>query len=173
MSARIGSHIRVRRLAGYWHHGIYVGEGMVVHFNGEVLSTEAACIQHATMDAFADGGAVEVVSYGRGRKGRKFSGVKIAERAANKVGESGYHLFNNNCEHFATWCVTGKAYCDQIVDAGKAIDDGLDISSTVPLPILPRRKLGEKAAKFISEPSGETAAELVLELAGPIWLLRR
>ena len=36
----------------------------------------------------------------------------IAE-ASRHVGERAYHLWSNNCEHFATLCKTGKAQCVQ------------------------------------------------------------
>ena len=35
-----------------------------------------------------------------------FSKDEIIANAKEKLGESGYNLFLNNCEHFATWCMT-------------------------------------------------------------------
>ena len=30
------------------------------------------------------------------------------------MGEGGYHILYNNCEHFANECVTGKHYSEQV-----------------------------------------------------------
>lgn len=43
---------------------------------------------------------------------------EVIERAQALYGERGlqerrYNLFKNNCEHFATWCKTGKAFSTQ------------------------------------------------------------
>ena len=34
--------------------------------------------------------------------------------ARNRMGEGGYHILYNNCEHFANECVTGKHYSEQV-----------------------------------------------------------
>lgn len=43
---------------------------------------------------------------------------EVIARAESQIGEPGlqnrrYHLFQNNCEHFATWCKTGEAFSEQ------------------------------------------------------------
>lgn len=40
--------------------------------------------------------------------------TRWAARAASMIGRSGYDLFSNNCEHFATWCVTGEHSSAQV-----------------------------------------------------------
>jgi Lecithin retinol acyltransferase len=37
------------------------------------------------------------------------------QRALSRVGERGYSLTGNNCEHFATWCATGIAVSQQVI----------------------------------------------------------
>jgi len=37
----------------------------------------------------------------------------IVERALSQVGEKGYHLLYNNCEHFATWSRHGRGHSKQ------------------------------------------------------------
>lgn len=39
---------------------------------------------------------------------------EIVQRAESKLGEKLYNLFANNCEHFATWCMTGNLQSEQI-----------------------------------------------------------
>ena len=39
---------------------------------------------------------------------------QVLKRAKDRLGERDYNPFTNNCEHFATWCKTGKKYCSQV-----------------------------------------------------------
>ena len=47
-------------------------------------------------------------------KKQKASDEEIVRRALAAVGEGGYNVFTNNCEHFANYCVFGKKSSDQI-----------------------------------------------------------
>ena len=38
---------------------------------------------------------------------KRFSVKKVIENAKNRIGENSYSLFENNCEHFVTWCICG------------------------------------------------------------------
>ena len=104
-----GDHIWVRRL-GYSHHGIDCGDGTVIHFSGEPgRGKRSASIVCSTMDSFAKGGTVRTVSYGRRRTRRQ-----SVAAARGRLGECGYNLVWNNCEHFAKWCCTGTSRSDQV-----------------------------------------------------------
>jgi hypothetical protein len=76
-------------------------------------------IKCVSLDEFAGGRDVFVREY--------FWGAKpeiVVARAWSRIGERGYHLFSNNCEHFAVWCKTGRADSTQIkafVDAAQPI----------------------------------------------------
>ena len=48
-----------------------------------------------------------------------YSGEETIRRARSKLGEGGYNLALNNCEHFAVWCKTGvkdSAQVDHVLD---------------------------------------------------------
>ena len=48
-----------------------------------------------------------------------YSGDEAVMRARSKLGEGGYNLAFNNCEHFAVWCKTGikdSSQVDHILD---------------------------------------------------------
>ncbi len=109
-----GDHVFVRR-RGYTHHGVEVADGMVVHFSGTPGSKRGATIRRDSLDAFANGGVVEVRRYGQ-----RLDPPEAVERAESELGESGYHLYANNCEHFARWCVTGKRKSSQIARVNAA-----------------------------------------------------
>ena len=43
------------------------------------------------------------------------------QRALSRVGECRYSLTGNNCEHFATWCATGIAVSQQVIEWIRAL----------------------------------------------------
>jgi hypothetical protein len=105
-----GDHISVAR-PGYSHHGIDVGDGSVVHFAGGLGKTKAeAEIRQDTTQEFLRGGIPIVVLHA----GPVDAGETV-RRALSRVGEQGYGLFDNNCEHFANWCVTGDHVSGQVL----------------------------------------------------------
>jgi hypothetical protein len=106
-----GDHLWVNR-GFYTHHGIDAGDGTVIHFAGKpALHMHEACIVRTTAAEFAGGRRVRV----RRHEGADHPDVVLA-RAESRVGESGYRLLRNNCEHFATWCCTGRASSEQVRD---------------------------------------------------------
>jgi len=54
-------------------------------------------------------------------------------RAASMVGQSGYDLFFNNCEHFATWCVAGEHVSTQVEAVCSAVGI-VGVGRLAPLP---------------------------------------
>lgn len=97
-----GAHIYVDR-GGYTHHGIDRGDRSVVDFSGVDAGKTAGAIRIVDIDDFAGGEVIRVRPYGRCDEPDV-----IVERAESMIGKSGYHLLANNCEHFATWCMTGQ-----------------------------------------------------------------
>jgi hypothetical protein len=102
-------HIMVRR-SGYYHHGIQVDAKAVIHFTGEPGSKSNAAILETSLEEFLNGGSKEIVAYGE-----TLEPTDILENARARIGETGYNLIFNNCEHFAFWCMTGKHESDQVV----------------------------------------------------------
>lgn len=105
-----GDHIKVKR-KGYYHHGIDLGNGTVVHYVGEPGNVFDQEVRVATLDKFLKDGSLErVIEY------TSLSPDEIVDRALSYVGkgEGEYHLIFNNCEHFATFCRTGEKRSKQI-----------------------------------------------------------
>jgi hypothetical protein len=88
----------------YKHYGIDCGDGTVIHF-----SKEKGRICRDTMFAFARNNQIYVKSHNR-----CYSSEEVVERAKSKIGETGYNLGLNNCEHFTTWCKTGQSESKQV-----------------------------------------------------------
>lgn len=110
---RTGSHIKASRLLGaYTHHGIYIGEGKVIHYAGLSNGCTKGAIEVTTIDEFLDeAGTFQVISY---LVPQAHSPEEIVARAKSRIGEDSYNLIFNNCEHFACWCVTGEADSTQV-----------------------------------------------------------
>jgi preprotein translocase subunit SecF len=88
----------------YKHHGIDCGNGTVIHFSKE--KGKVCC---DSIHTFAHNNQIYVKSHKR-----SYSSEEVVERAKSKVGETGYNLGFNNCEHFATWCKTGQRQSQQV-----------------------------------------------------------
>ena len=90
---KFGDHILCPR-GLYSHHGIYIGNGKVIHYDGDPERDEKyANISIASLD-------VTLVEHDE----IKFTREEIVARAYYRLGEMKYDLFNNNCQHFALWC---------------------------------------------------------------------
>ena len=103
-SLPVGAHLVTRR-KWYSHHGIHVGNGRVVHYAGYCKGLlHRGPVEEVSLDEFARGHGFAV----REHPATRFSGREIARRALNRLGENGYALLGNNCEHFCEWCATGR-----------------------------------------------------------------
>ena len=112
-----GAHIRVAA-GNIFHHGIYIGNGEVVQFGLPMDFSRAAedvKVLRSPIEDFSAGATfVEVRVYDRKEKRAKRKDEEIVQFALSKVGEGGYDLLRNNCEHFANLCVFGVARSEQI-----------------------------------------------------------
>lgn len=112
-----GDHIFVQRPL-YTHHGIDCGDGTVIHYTGEPGQKRNAAVKRTGIQDFTSGGNLLIRYYGK-----PDTVEKTLERAFSRLGEDSYNLFFNNCEHFATWCKTGKKNSEQVVRAADAVVD--------------------------------------------------
>ena len=107
-----GSHIQVSRF-GYSHHGIYVGNDLVIHYSGFAQAFDKGAITLTTLEEFLDDEIdFDIVAYPSSQQ--CYSAEEIVERAYSRLGEDNYSLMFNNCEHFACWCVTGSHSSQQV-----------------------------------------------------------
>lgn len=116
MNIDLGDHLYVSK-AGYHHHGIYSGSGKVIHYGGFAEKFKKEKIKEVSLSDFLNGNDVIIAEYSESE--RKYSRSKSVERARSRIGEDGYNLFSNNCEHFVVWCITGDAKSKQVSSAKK------------------------------------------------------
>ena len=101
---QVGDHIYCKRFLGaYTHHGVYVGNNLVVHYRDGIL-------QRDSLEDFTKGDKVHVMS----RKKGDVSRHKSVKRALNSVGKEDYDVRWRNCETFARWCCENKAESKQM-----------------------------------------------------------
>ncbi len=112
---QVGDHLVTPR-AGYTHHGLYVGEQQVIHYEGK-FGNDSGRIAKVTLAEFCEGASCRVRDYPLRVYGRKES----VERASQRLGECDYNLVLNNCEQFVAWCIMGIGYSEQINTAVSAV----------------------------------------------------
>ena len=105
----IGAHLLTPR-RGYTHHGIYVGEGKVVHYAGLHRALARGPIEEVSLEEFADGQDIVVKS----ATVALYPAAAIVERARSRLGENRYRITTNNCEHFCEWCLRGESRSEQV-----------------------------------------------------------
>lgn len=117
-----GDHIRVNR-GHYYHHGVFIGNGEVVHYTGEsndsIENPDLVKVKKTSIEFFAQNSIVEVASlslleklFSRNKKSR----ILIA---INSIGMGDYDFYNNNCETFANKCCYKKQMTSQVGERKK------------------------------------------------------
>jgi Lecithin retinol acyltransferase len=111
-----GTHIRSPRTF-YYHHGVTSGwvcdvySPVIAHLAGDrPRDVSTARVRIGSLAEFSDGHPVEIVRYGA----LPFPPDQIAARSRERLGELGYDLLFNNCEHFARWAMTGERASRQV-----------------------------------------------------------
>ena len=113
-----GDMIRVK-VKFYYHYGIFVDEKTVIQFglpdNGDTPPDDIAVIS-TDIDTFSNGEFVECLVPDKGERKRRYAPKKTVDLATARIGEKGYNILSNNCEHFANECYFGerKSFLDEV-----------------------------------------------------------
>lgn len=133
-----GDHIRVQRMNGvYAHHGIYVSDEEVIHFTGKdddsILDWSKPEVIQTDLSYFLKGGILEVKEYTDEEFADLYSPEQIVTYARACLGDKGYNLIFNNCEHFANVCTLGRFRSHQVekVFTKRKENDFMGIWSTI------------------------------------------
>lgn len=125
----IGAHLRVQ-IQSIYHHGIYIGNDEVIQFGLPIdmlRPKEEVKVLVSTVEEFLQGGFLEVRVFDRKERKLKNEDSQIVEIAKSKIGEGGYDIVHNNCEHFANFCIFNKKESKQIDDIRSEIRKKLGI----------------------------------------------
>lgn len=114
-----GDHIRVQRMNGlYAHHGIYVSDREVIHFTGadddSILDWDKPEVISTDLTTFLKDGTLEIKEYTDEEFADLYSPEQIVVYARACLGDKGYNLIFNNCEHFANVCTLGRFRSNQV-----------------------------------------------------------
>lgn len=95
----------------YHHYGIFVSEEEVIQFglpDDPMRPADQVKVLSSDMAAFLQGGEVEVAVPDHATRRQMRRPEQIVELARSRLGEGGYDILHNNCEHFANECVFGE-----------------------------------------------------------------
>ena len=110
-----GDHIWVKtKWDGVTHHGVYCGDGTVIHFDGHDKLNGNAKIRRHSLERFSHPFPVSEISVFEPCNSSLAD--EIVRKAESFVGESGYNLVLSNCEHFASYCVNGIWKSKQVIN---------------------------------------------------------
>jgi hypothetical protein len=108
--------VRVKR-PHYYHHGIYVGNGEVIHYDegtiGAFSDPKLIKVIKTSVKDYLRGGYLEVRVYSRKEIKNKKSVDEILIYAKKHIGIDGYDYIKHNCEHFSNECAFGVSYSAQ------------------------------------------------------------
>jgi len=119
-ACQAGDMVRIR-LGSVYHYGIFVSEDEVIQFGlpptaGNRAAEGEVRVLATDIDVFACGCIVETACLDRSEQRRRIPPSETVARARARLGESGYNLIHNNCEHFVNECVFGESRCTQEED---------------------------------------------------------
>ncbi|MBR5135234.1 MAG: lecithin retinol acyltransferase family protein [Clostridia bacterium] len=165
----------IRAKAGpIYHYGIYVSDDEIIQFGVTPLlrrgvPNDEIAICATDVSSFLCGAFLEVgVAQGKERKTRR-SPDETVEAARARLGETGYHLLYNNCEHFAYECATGEKYCSQTENVRQLFRN---MSTTdVYVAAIPDGKLGKVVPAARQEQIDQTTHEGLKRQRYFVWKL--
>ena len=107
---KAGDIIRVK-VRFYHHYGIFVTEDRILQFgytDNSGHTPEEIVVLATDLDTFLAGGQGEVGIPDAEEKKRMRAPKKIVAEAERRLGEGGYDILHNNCEHFVNECAFGQ-----------------------------------------------------------------
>ena len=105
----LGAHLTTPRW-GFVHHGLYVGNGRVIHYAGFKAWLRRGPVEEVALAEFAGGRPVQVHTPIAAR----YAGLAAVRRARSRLGENRYGFLSNNCEHFVEWCLSAISRSSQV-----------------------------------------------------------
>jgi Lecithin retinol acyltransferase len=97
----LASHLVTPRTL-YSHHGIYVGNGRVIHYSGLAHGFRRGPVEEVSLEHFARGRGIRIR-----RAASRIDSREAVARARSRLGECRYRILTNNCKHFCEWVLRG------------------------------------------------------------------
>ena len=96
----------------YYHYGIFISEDEVIQFglpDDPGRPAEKIKVISTDIYTFLMGGEIEVAKPDSEERKKMRNTADIIKTARDKIGEGGYDILHNNCEHFVNNCVFGES----------------------------------------------------------------
>ena len=95
----------------YHHYGIYVSDEQVIQFgmpDNTGTPNEQICVLATDVYTFLHGGSLETGEPDREERKKMRPAAEAVAMAQSRLGQTGYDILHNNCEHFVNDCVFGE-----------------------------------------------------------------
>ncbi|MBE6740231.1 MAG: hypothetical protein E7565_07935 [Ruminococcaceae bacterium] len=96
----------------YHHYGIFVDEENIIQFgfrDNSGVDPETIEVLSTDIKTFCDGAPFETADLSVKEKLKRKSVKETVQSAQSALGQRGYNILHNNCEHFVNRCVFGEA----------------------------------------------------------------
>jgi len=103
----------------YHHYGIFVSEDEVIQFglpDDPMRAAEQIKVLSSDIHTFLQGGELEVAQPDSAARKQLRDADTIVQLARKRLGEGGYDILHNNCEHFVNDCAFGQPSSSFIQD---------------------------------------------------------
>ncbi len=100
------------KVSFYYHYGIFISEDEVIQFglpDDPGKPAEQIKVLSTDIYTFLGGGELETAAPSSSERKRMRSPEDIIKIARSRIGEGGYDILHNNCEHFVNECVFGES----------------------------------------------------------------
>ena len=119
---KVGDAVRVN-MGLYYHYGICTAEDRIVQFGLPEIGSNPDTIEVCATDInrFLNGKFAEVMVLSKKELKNKNDTKTIIEKAEKSIGEKGYNILHNNCEHFMNRCIFNVSVSKESNDVQKEI----------------------------------------------------
>ncbi len=108
----------------YHHYGIFVSEERIIQFglpDNVYRPADEIKVLATDVYTFLQGGELEVSKPTREERRTLRPAKEIVKTAEARIGEGGYDILHNNCEHFVNECAFGKHHCEFLQNERKKL----------------------------------------------------
>lgn len=119
------------KVSFYYHYGIFVSEDEIIQFGfPDDVGKPADQIKVLTTDiyTFLKGGILESGVPTKDELKKMCTPSEIIKTARSRIGEGGYDILHNNCEHFVNECAFGQSRSSFLDDVRDKIRQKLKIN---------------------------------------------
>jgi len=133
---KIGDAVRVN-MGHYYHYGICTAEDRIVQFGLPIINSNPSEVKVCATDikTFLYGKFAEVLVFNKKELKKRNPINVIIEKAENSIGEGGYNILHNNCEHFMNRCIFNENKSNQVIDVQKQMKELISAKVVYVAPI--------------------------------------